>query len=614
MQPREGLTLKVANIPPFLTQDEFSRLFMQLPGVQDCQLTKGPTNELIGYVDFGDKQAAGSARAMYNGWQGWGNPGLAIDFVGYGGGPARAGNKRGRDLTAGLSGRWRVRPSGTARHGAPTCSEARDAGPGPRDLLPVQRDLGPGRRDDMHAGPIPHRAGGEYRGRADVDYPVGGGRDVAPRMHDAGDRYDRRDVDYRPRDDFRGGGAPLQAPLDRDMGRREYERADMGPPQAGYVGRHVDDLREDPRRRDLGMARQEEMDAPMRGPEYGAARSHPGGLAPLAHPVDRSPRMGGGSGAYAGDLHRRPGPREDAYGGGGGYAGGDAPYGGAGRDPGYGPAGGGGPSHSSLGFAAGMGAAEANPSRTAPLQGPTRGSGSLPRGSDLGPENPSMNPNALAGGGFDAAGSGQQFVESIGLVLGSLSANGGLGMAGQGGDQHFNEGIGDRGGPQLGQGMMPNGLDGPPMERMGGPHHEMAPNGIGPMDAPMNELAPPARMEELPPEACPTLFLDHLPHDISKREVAHIFRPFEGFTLVRMIYKDSPKIPGTKLALGFVEFTSTYFATQALRTLQGYPLDLDLETGPVLVIKQRGQRGQRGQGGRRYGGPNAQGGAPAKGP
>lgn len=38
-----------------------------------------------------------------------------------------------------------------------------------------------------------------------------------------------------------------------------------------------------------------------------------------------------------------------------------------------------------------------------------------------------------------------------------------------------------------------------------------------------------AEEEVLPPEANATLFLSGLPLDITKREVAHILRPFEGF-------------------------------------------------------------------------------------
>ena len=36
---------------------------------------------------------------------------------------------------------------------------------------------------------------------------------------------------------------------------------------------------------------------------------------------------------------------------------------------------------------------------------------------------------------------------------------------------------------------------------------------------------------ELPPDASQTLYLERLPQDLSKRELAHIFRPFEGYAV-----------------------------------------------------------------------------------
>ena len=48
-------------------------------------------------------------------------------------------------------------------------------------------------------------------------------------------------------------------------------------------------------------------------------------------------------------------------------------------------------------------------------------------------------------------------------------------------------------------------------------------------------VQPAAEEEPLPPEANPTLFLSGLPLDITKREVAHILRPFEGFKVGRIV-------------------------------------------------------------------------------
>lgn len=37
------------------------------------------------------------------------------------------------------------------------------------------------------------------------------------------------------------------------------------------------------------------------------------------------------------------------------------------------------------------------------------------------------------------------------------------------------------------------------------------------------------QQEQLPPDAVQTLYVDGMPLDITKREMAHIFRPFEGY-------------------------------------------------------------------------------------
>ena len=46
------------------------------------------------------------------------------------------------------------------------------------------------------------------------------------------------------------------------------------------------------------------------------------------------------------------------------------------------------------------------------------------------------------------------------------------------------------------------------------------------LEEPDEEVLP---VDEFPPEACNTLYLTNLPPDITKREVSHILRPFEGF-------------------------------------------------------------------------------------
>jgi len=51
----------------------------------------------------------------------------------------------------------------------------------------------------------------------------------------------------------------------------------------------------------------------------------------------------------------------------------------------------------------------------------------------------------------------------------------------------------------------------------------------------------------LPPEARDTIYIDDLPPDVSKRELAHVFRQFPGYEAVRLHVKDSVKHPGRKV-------------------------------------------------------------------
>eukprot|EP00873_Tetraselmis_striata_P037816 jgi/Tetstr1/458080/TSEL_044587.t1 len=96
----------------------------------------------------------------------------------------------------------------------------------------------------------------------------------------------------------------------------------------------------------------------------------------------------------------------------------------------------------------------------------------------------------------------------------------------------------------------------------------------------------------LPHDAVDSLYVEGLPVDISKREVAHIFRPFEGFQSVRMIPKSKPGEPGV---LCFVRFESPANARVALTTLQGYPMDLETESTSLLRLSFARQRADRGR-------------------
>ncbi|BAF25644.1 uncharacterized protein [Oryza sativa Japonica Group] len=69
-----------------------------------------------------------------------------------------------------------------------------------------------------------------------------------------------------------------------------------------------------------------------------------------------------------------------------------------------------------------------------------------------------------------------------------------------------------------------------------------------------------------------TLYVEGLPSNCTKREVAHIFRPFSGFREVRLVNKEI-RHAGSCNLLCFVDFSSPPEARAALETLQGYKFD-----------------------------------------
>ncbi|GMH34175.1 hypothetical protein BSKO_02009 [Bryopsis sp. KO-2023] len=88
---------------------------------------------------------------------------------------------------------------------------------------------------------------------------------------------------------------------------------------------------------------------------------------------------------------------------------------------------------------------------------------------------------------------------------------------------------------------------------------------------------------EIPPDAASTLYIDGLPEEMTKRELAHIFRGFEGYQRTRIVVKDGVKREG-KVTMGFVDFTTPECATVALNQQQGYPVDLEEKTTAALKI------------------------------
>ncbi|KAL1830684.1 hypothetical protein DCAR_0100616 [Daucus carota subsp. sativus] len=80
------------------------------------------------------------------------------------------------------------------------------------------------------------------------------------------------------------------------------------------------------------------------------------------------------------------------------------------------------------------------------------------------------------------------------------------------------------------------------------------------------------------------LFVDGLPHDCTRREVGHLFRPFIGFREIRVVHKEPRRAGDKALVLCFVEFTDAKCALTALEALQGYKFDNKKPDSSVLSI------------------------------
>lgn len=88
----------------------------------------------------------------------------------------------------------------------------------------------------------------------------------------------------------------------------------------------------------------------------------------------------------------------------------------------------------------------------------------------------------------------------------------------------------------------------------------------------------------LPSDASNTLYVEGLPSNCRKREVAHIFRPFVGYKEVRLVSKES-RHRGEPLVLCFVDFVSPACAATAMSALQGYKMDEHDSDSPYLRIQ-----------------------------
>ena len=108
------------------------------------------------------------------------------------------------------------------------------------------------------------------------------------------------------------------------------------------------------------------------------------------------------------------------------------------------------------------------------------------------------------------------------------------------------------------------------------------------------------QQKQLPRDASPTIYVEGVPADATVREMAHVFRPFEGFKHTRLVSKESVRGP-----LCFAEFETAELASSAKDTLQGYLIDRDdLESSSLRISFAKSQgnpprnagRGLRGRG------------------
>ncbi|KAI3517751.1 hypothetical protein L1887_16970 [Cichorium endivia] len=151
----------------------------------------------------------------------------------------------------------------------------------------------------------------------------------------------------------------------------------------------------------------------------------------------------------------------------------------------------------------------------------------------------------------------------------------------------------------------------------GRPHEDPRMMGVGPGGMPMDPatikgrdagLLGPRHEIPLPPDASNTLFVEGLPSNCSRREVAHIFRPFVGYKEARLVTKESRHSSGDPLVLCFVDFESPAAAATAKDALQGYKFDEHDRESVSLRLQFARYPGVRaggggGGGGRPGGGP-----------
>ncbi|CAN6172519.1 unnamed protein product [Urochloa humidicola] len=81
------------------------------------------------------------------------------------------------------------------------------------------------------------------------------------------------------------------------------------------------------------------------------------------------------------------------------------------------------------------------------------------------------------------------------------------------------------------------------------------------------------------------LFVDCLPTDCTRREVAHLFRLFDGFKDIRVVHKEPRRSGDKAYVLCFVEFENAKSARTAMNKLRGYRFDDRKPDSPLLDIQ-----------------------------
>ncbi|CAN6191178.1 unnamed protein product [Urochloa humidicola] len=81
------------------------------------------------------------------------------------------------------------------------------------------------------------------------------------------------------------------------------------------------------------------------------------------------------------------------------------------------------------------------------------------------------------------------------------------------------------------------------------------------------------------------LFVDCLPTDCTRREVAHLFRLFDGFKDIRVVHKEPRRSGDKAYVLCFVEFENAKSARTAMNKLRGYRFDERKPDSPLLDIQ-----------------------------